>query len=173
MSDQQALFWSAPDEEKRVIIARDVLSQIKINTIRPRTGLYLHFTDYIEDDLKVKFPLPAHKVFSESDCYACAIGACFYSLIVVGDQLLTRDVVSRDGMIHPSDIRPHLYFLFTREQLALIESAFERRAQDHANWCNRKEVGKAVQFGEAYRNAPTRMRAIMKNIIQNNGTFVP
>ena len=59
---------------------------------------------------------------------------------------------------------------FDIDQLRLIESAFEQSEFGNLDY---DLVERAVEFGNRYKVHGTRLRAIMQNIIDNRGTFVP
>jgi hypothetical protein len=65
----------------------------------------------------------------------------------------------------------YLTSYFSPEQIGLIELAFERG--DGWYPADTTDDDNAVEFGERYQYNTNRMKAIMQNIINNNGTFVP
>jgi len=86
--------------------------------------------------------------------------------------------------------------VFTKPQLEMIEAAFENGAvnddciankeddyayeddpflydHDEEESVTREEMTAAEQFGEKYDNPNDRLKAIMKNIVANDGEFIP
>jgi hypothetical protein len=162
---------------KRVELAMDVLAQLEIGKIIPRFGSYITFPS--------GDPIP----LENEACQTCAVGALAIACCGVPERENTTDT---------SVLKQCLFPLFDGKQLALIESVFEgdrsllcstfdisRSMMDHfaeiANdvsddldisrsrfYCENIAVGTYDQT-----NARLVFTHIMKNIIKNNGTFVP
>ena len=178
-------FKKATKAEKRVSIMRDVLKQIKLNKVCPAVGRYFEVTRINP----VKEGESLQKVMKSKTfptCDVCMIGAAFYSSVSKYNQYkLSEDDLSGWGdSTHLSSIgedamRPFLRKFFTRRQLTLIESAFEKSdmfAGDNGEIVTdsfMELIEKAVEFGEEYNDSSTRMKAIANNIIKNGGTFRP
>jgi hypothetical protein len=151
--------------EKRVAIAKDVLAQLKLGTIKSTPGTYTSITR-TDDDGQIQ------------KCEACALGALFACATV-------REVVEdgRDTMENESswEMREKLAPYFSADQLGAIENAYERGAIVYAEEIfgldNQTtafvESDAVLNFNKGIRNKRERMERIMKNIIRNNGTFIP
>ena len=63
--------------------------------------------------------------------------------------------------------------IFTRNQLALIENAFETGRGVYKYQAGEVAAEKAFLFGSKFVDEDKRMIAIMQNIIDNKGTFKP
>jgi hypothetical protein len=155
-------FAAMPAAKKRVTIAKDVIAWLDLKKLIPTAGTYLE-------------TVATTKVNGYS-CNACAVGAMFacqvertpkltlevadYSEYHVDDaaEVATRNYCN-------AGMRETLGKFFSREQLGLIESAFECMAFDDAE--------AAEKFGRRYHTEARRMRAIMENIVANGGEFVP
>lgn len=164
--------------QKRVAIARDVISAIKAGIIDVQHGVYLrtHGNELNDDGYIEKF----------DSCTACALGSMF-ATCVVKRPVLSLDV--NDVMIpartgaNDDAMREALSPYFSEKQLRLIESAFEMDdfmgADDDVEYDEDDnvryvgELGRAIAFGERYSSDKNRLIAIMNNIIENNGTFKP
>lgn len=186
-----AAFDAMTPEQKRVAIARDVLEWLRIGKIVPEPGTYLtvHNTAGQRVDIGMDpGPINGHK------CTACALGAIFACATERTD--LTIGGVNRAGN-WPDAARAQLGPYFDLDQLKLIESAFEdyggfyldgtpRGREDHQMAYRAVRFG--VKVGDAHpcfegryvdrsmrrQRSPDRiLRAIMQNIIDNNGTFIP
>lgn len=159
-------FADATPAGKRVIIAQDVISWLKIGKIRARTGVYLdpsvpvyaddgtvsHYEDGALDPARV----------DGGKCTACALGSVFACTVE-----RTGGRVGFWSNYRQSQQTAVLEPFFEVRQLRLIESAFERE-----DFCN--DADEAVHFGQVVAGGyAARIASIMQNIIDNGGTFVP
>jgi len=144
-------------EEARVLIAKDVLMQLDAKKIIATKGSYLEFTDssWREEDF-------LHEVMERNICQVCALGSLYYSRVQLANETKC-DVVNKYnefGIISNCGvITPDLLQYFERDALRDIEVYFE-------GWYG------AVKFADENPDPEMRMRKIMQNIIDNNGTFV-
>jgi hypothetical protein len=192
--------------ERRVAIARDVLFQIRAEKINPESGVWLESDDPLLLDVKV--PIAAHKepwqrtvkeekqvkeVRAEvmptqirdhdlAPCNACALGAMFYSYIQKENHVKVADLLDEPGspLLVGSyySFREKLLKVFTEDQMALIENAFEQGQgglMDHEGKGRQWELTRlaAEIFGQRYYKDDERLKQIMRNIIRNDGQFVP
>lgn len=136
--------------QMRVRIAKDVLKQLDLGKIVPTEMTYLdgfHGHKYHADAREVVQQMP--------QCEACAKGAIFVAAVLRhNDAIVGECAVGFVG---------YLRRWFTAPQLRLIEGAFEDFGTTQA----------ASAFYAAHEDPEMRMRAIMRNIIKNNGTFKP
>jgi len=102
-------------------------------------------------------------------CAVCALGACFLSSIRLYDKItmpeLTKYSEYRKIYMFGCDLKLHLAQFFTPDQICLIEAAFE--------WFEVSAMKPAHEFGRRYPDGRTRLKAIMQNIIDNDGEFKP
>jgi hypothetical protein len=109
-------------------------------------------------------------------CEVCALGACVISQVKLfnklpmskllsGDRPNTREINPNRDMVSKSLSR-----FFSQEQLNLIETAFEAGGH-HLIVANPDP--NAVEFGRNYDSPKKRLKAIMGNIIVNDGEFCP
>lgn len=163
----------------RVAVAQDVLKLLKAKKVKARTGSYLGIStsDYEATSKCKDLRGVLRKIKS---CEACALGSMLVSVVrkdndfpMTGDTFC--DWLSGGGKILDDEerMRKRLGELFSPEQLALIECAFERRDQFATDDSVPSEIGDAVDFGHGYDTATDRLKAIMQNIIDNKGQFVP
>ena len=155
-------FYRQTKAQKRVTIAKDVLKWLDTKKVRASPGVYLDVYD-------------GKELVTEGDtvngykCEACALGAIFACTV-------ERAKAARSGGFNVSSghMRSRLGPYFERDQLAAIENAFEQTSvipteASTGTWSPQYE---GADFSAD--SSPTRrMRAIMKNIIRNNGTFIP
>lgn len=185
---KNARFWALPKWAQRVAIAKDTLEQIKQKFYRPMKDTYLEldFSDNTNEMRGEQVPVKLDELFRKlkeerSKCEVCGIGACFVSLVNLGDEVITKkafesEVVEDMDSVDDDFMRKKLRKVFTSNQLALIECAFEKdfTFDDKSKaGVPRKKREAASEFGEAYYDHTDRLVAIMKNIIKNDGTFKP
>ena len=175
--------------EKRVAIAKDTIKWLGTKSIKMKPGTYFQFPHKAikvrNSDRKLDVALETVK----KPCQVCALGGMFYSMVRRFDKVPVRvcntyyevNTEYAEGVGH-DDIYYELAKYFPGHQLSLIESAFEKRdlieMEDYkgiekefdANVDN--VVDRAVAFARK-ENAVERLRAIMNNIIENNGAFKP
>lgn len=172
--------WKAANRaQKRVLLAKDALAQVEKKRIKPTLSCWVNVPDKTTVGENVQEAVLDNKL----KCQCCALGGLLLSATLYKNKIK----VDSDGLfgnaqigdlqysaIYMGNVSDKLKFegLFGVDQLALIEQAFEvgrgffteeRRPIDE----------KAVAFGNRYKSARGRFKAIMENIIQNNGTFVP
>lgn len=156
--------------QQRILVARDVLEQLKIGKYQAkRTYFSVAWIKDSKADLRTNFD-------NLGTCNVCGLGACMLSLTRFKNQLTVEDALS-------SGVKPMtlLRTVFTRKQLALIEYAYEMGSP--GQWTHKSinrftnflSLWMSKRFGERHGegDANARMVAIMRNIVNNNGTFVP
>jgi hypothetical protein len=160
-------FRKLPRAEKAIIVAHDVIQQIRQECLRIARGSYLFVTE----------PITAGDEDSAKDnlcqigkaCLVCAKGALFLGAIgrvnraTVGDVLNAGDMEMVERLTHER--------IFTKRNLDLIECAFER--MDVQDSFSNKVADEAVEFGSEFNSSRECLVGIMLNIIRNDGTFVP
>lgn len=188
------IFRNLKKFDKRISIALDVIDQIKAKRITPEEGTYC----YVKDS---KYEIPKNKqkdtakiemqdVFAKTEsCSACALGSIFicaverfnHFKVEVGS--VSSEIYDENDKIEYEIANTEIYFsgfkkyltkLFTGQQLADIERAFEQRTVQHEFDYNQD----ALQFCKNISACEddyvgTKMRLIMENIVVNNGTFEP
>ncbi len=162
------LFKAATKAEKRVLIAKDVLKMLSNKKIIAGRGI---FTNVFEFDPELggesfqTLLLGKDKV----KCECCALGGLMTSCIgYVNDMTLDESHSELKWSGGTSIAARKLQNFFSFEQLKLIEQAFEEGQGYYFSQPNKK----AVSFAENL-NPTAALKKIMKNIIENNGTFVP
>lgn len=172
--------------EKALAIAQDVLARLALVLFTPVKGYYL--ITCINKELFQSLDIQARPVIDELEerCQVCALGACFLSYIRLFNNVKLRDIltldyydnlVNRNMEATQSTIKENLVEIFGLEQLALIEIAHEMMdgrifgivGESHNSEANKR----AYDFGARYPENVDRMRAIMYNIVENGGNFVP
>lgn len=186
-AEMNAEFDAADNAGKRVIIAQDVVAALTAKSIVPRHGHYL----YLPPTLGEKYD---HREFERRvggrteeslqeilptlpPCHVCAKGALFVCTVARRNQV-TAGAALEGGSFDAQKLAPLLGGLFGRDQLALIEAEFEAEMIDSQG--GYQDDYAPVMFADEDeltaedRTSPRdRMIAIMKNIIDNGGTFCP
>jgi len=171
----------------RVEIAKDVIYRLQNpqEGYYATIGAYLRFRDtqgltdmwsLLHDDMRTD-DLQQHVEDMEGHCEVCALGGLLLSKARLCDNVPLNNfyTIDEDGdktwAFNQNRVKNSLIDIFGKRQLSLIESAFEVTPY-YANTLsfNKKT---AVEFGRRFVNSKDRMIAIMENIIQNNGDFVP
>lgn len=197
--DRNRRYRNATPEQKRVMVARDVLQQIEFEKYQPSCGVYLNIPRLTEfkADLEATTPwhggflyeeyqakinanltAPLRESLEEADikCRVCALGAVYMSAVRMRNDATLANAVS--GGIRVSR---QVTDLFDLEQRDLIESCFEGMPMyslEHGYGSLARAPALAAlhkrirDFARKHLSADDRMKIIMKNIIRNNGTFV-
>lgn len=111
-------------------------------------------------------------------CHVCALGACLISQVKLFNKMAISKLVVEDKhnakhqVIDPNRVivSTLLSRFFSKDQLDLIESAFEVGGDYN---CQAPYSADAENFGEDYDDPKKRLKAIMANIIVNDGKFCP
>jgi hypothetical protein len=174
---QSKEFWALPKAEKAVVIAKDILKQIKSKKYKVTTGDYVN----IETTYSLEEEADIQEVFDEINyCEVCAIGAACVSIAHIGDGLTYHDFTYSPQ--HSPNLTKVLRKVFDDVTLYAMENAFEgiggsdvRFAEDlgfDTNSVSSDIKRKIQKFHEKYDNDGNRLVAIMKNIIKNKGKFI-
>lgn len=168
-------FKNATLSEKRVLIAKDVISQINSGKIKPKNNAWVEFfgvdTTQEEDSIQEQLLKP------ETTCNACALGGMFISCTLFNNNEKFGDYSWNDiGSIieYGGTFGNKLNKIFTDRQLQLIEIAFERG--NGYDWSHtpfsETQLDKAIRFCKSLP-ARSSLIKIMNNIIKNKGIFKP
>jgi hypothetical protein len=173
-------FENADTMGKRVMIAKDVLAAIEAKRIKAKNGYYFNAPgefEYRSGTVAKKLEL-----VDEQPCQACALGSILVASVARG---ACGDTGS---LVMAKDVSLSLSALFSFNELAEIETAFESRSAE--GWSGVDGFGnngsqgifvqgriikypKAKTFGNRYGSAEKRLQAIMWNIIDGGGVFDP
>lgn len=200
---RNAAFEKLSPAQKRVVVAKDVLAALNARQLIARSNVYLTIDRFAPElqaspnywELDAQSALLKGQV----SCNVCAIGSIFVCAVERQDKITLNDFAGskKNGMSE------YLGDMFSAEQLDLMEAAFERtdeyvkskryRPLDDYEYprCRsneeQAELEEAIAFGDAYYyedavnedddvgafDADGCMRAIMENIIANDGEFRP
>jgi hypothetical protein len=177
IQDLNKAFEKASPDEKRIIIAKDVIAQLKLKKFIAQTGVYF---DAIPEsnqnnllDWYDKFKEKSIKnIINEEEvsCKVCGIGGVFASCVRITNNISTSKFKT-GSQNDQTIVRKFLKKYFDIDQLRLIESAFEMSDFDDSNSLG-ELVQVSIRFGKQFNlSSNKRLVAIMKNIIRNKGTF--
>lgn len=152
-------------KELRIAVAKDVLKSLRILLVTP--GVYVKTVEVrpITNFISTNSQKSASNL--QKHCKVCALGACFLSLVKIDNKfdfasnVEAVDEYSFKRYVEPGALFRRLEKVFSAPQLYLIEAAFEDWDPD------------LVVFAPDITAPTDRLRAIMKNIIANDGTFKP
>jgi hypothetical protein len=159
--------------EKRILIIKDVLELIKLGVAKIKTGVYCEIKKGLD---KLEEGGQFNTYLKKTVCRVCAKGALFLGHV---DKFNNCEVV-KDGSYNyayniEATIRKKLLDNFSHIQLDMIETAFEKKVM-YDYTClirGRKLEEKCIDFGCKYRYPKDRLKAILKNMLKNNGLFKP
>ena len=170
-------FNKLPTWRKRVAIAKDVLKHLDAKLMKACSKQrFAVFEKNIPIGEK-----SAQKVWQNGElgtCEVCALGGLFLSTVNLGNRTTTGqllDEIYNIGLFirEKHKFSNRLTDFFSPEQLELIERFYENNRGSFIQLCNVSIRENASRFHENYITADERLRAIMENIIENKGTFVP
>lgn len=151
-------FVKLPRAKQRVQIAKDVLQQLEMGKIIPRTTYFTSLTptgNYQDEELCT--------LTAQTKCEVCGIGALFIAAVERTDEIEVGEFEGRDAR---DKIVEYLSKWFDSDDLDLIEAYFERNQRGGVkfpmDWDS--PILKADDRGD-------RMRMIMENIVSNRGRF--
>jgi hypothetical protein len=182
------LWAAATKEEKRVLLAQDVLDQLESKKLLAGIGAWIRYYDSPNptdsEDLRTAY-------FQGGSCAACAIGSLLISCTLFNNNQTLKDV-KFGGVLHDFGSKYKigefpangLTDLFTAEELIEIECAFEPKpALLQLLKFDAEDAFKEHMIPEEYKTAremysrnygaENRLRLIMENIIENKGMFRP
>jgi hypothetical protein len=167
---RNAKFNALPSAKKRVAIAKDVIKALDAKVFKPRCGFaYVYFDcnssvsrlrELVDNDQRLFGSIGLDELRAIESCTVCALGSMF-----IAHSRLGGDVSVKDAILQNYEDKLEGYFELS--QLDLIENTFESRCSDD----DVKDAGIRA-FAREHKSADARLRAIMKNIIDNDGEFI-
>ena len=178
-------FKKATKAQKRVMIAKDVLAQIKAKRYFAESGEWvkpLWSDDQKSIDIKLDPNSSIKDAFKSkaiNSCQVCALGGLFMSCTNLNNNTTVQDMKTEyylGEVVQDNDkISNGLNRIFTRKQLMLIETYFEGGEgyfKGYSEYFSYSDEKLLVTFFKSYHD-DERLKMIMQNIIDNNGTFKP
>ncbi len=145
-------FNALPEFKRAVLVAKDVLLQLRTNACTMAEGSYMEVRSQDRFDLEAS---ATPSLIKKLHCEVCAKGALFLSHVRLANQATV------DGVINASaeEMRDRLAPIFGDENWDSIEDTFEGFFGGH-------------NFHNAFTDPKERAAAIMLNIIKHKGAFV-
>lgn len=195
---RNALFNRASKAQQRVLIAQDVIDQLKAKRLVATRGVWVkpHY-----NAAKVAIGIFSNRPLAEvsvreayldkriTSCQTCGIGSLLASCVLFKNEVTTEEVGYALNFMtlwkHKHKDKLGLRDLFGLSQLQQIELAFElgrgmfvlptaRDAELRTLTTLKLKVAqRAIAFGRRYKKVGDRLLAIMRNIVRNKGTFQP
>jgi hypothetical protein len=165
------MYDQTPEQkELAVLVAQDVIDTMQSQNgfAVIRNNMYLNITmDHVKFDEWLLIPDSKEQAKkAKGSCEVCALGACFLSLVALKNEYPFK---AYDRAFTRGSISHRLREAFSRQQQDMIEAAFELSS------CHTVDTvdGSPEQFGTKYHTDRDRLKAIMENIIANQGVFMP
>jgi hypothetical protein len=191
IAKRNKLFAAADHAEKRVLIAKDVIAQIKLGRFKAATQTWVtpnvlrkpgaDHSGGVDLTREFGYDAPVRELFLDkkiASCDCCALGAMFMSCTLYNNNQTAEDFEEEvnwdfDGRVegYHGGFANGLDKFFSHSQLALIEAAYE--GGDGAFSAPKSKQTAVYDWIGSLPNAEKRLVAIMENIIENNGKFVP
>ena len=194
ISRRNEIWKAASKKERAVLVAQDVLDRLSDGQIIAEQQIWLNFADTCSYNETV--PLQ-ECVLGGEKCNCCAQGALMMGLIGWRNRVDSSSL-NRRGALEPGDDGQfNLNDIFSATQQEMIEQAFEDGyGQNGFNWDDDNldyledvdEIKAALKckntksdernlrirlFHRSFKTEKDLMRGIMKNIIKNEGVFIP
>lgn len=172
ISKKNKEFRRLPDYKQRMTIAKDVLDQLKIKRFIPKFGTYFNTNDpQVNENFANNDSCQVNEVLAGVKCEVCGIGSLFVAMVDRANDCSVSELPE----INSGDfMRDYLEQWFRGRQLDLIEVAFEGRIIDARELdYDDSDVIDAIKFTKNIDSPDDRIKKIMKNIIENEGTFIP
>lgn len=167
--------------EARVLIAKDALELLNAEAIIAKHDSYLLIPE-LENISAPLADIPMHEFLeSAPTCRACALGTALIATVRRFDRLQVTEIF-RDRYDANNDLQSlirsritrYLDKFFGQDQLDLMEIAFEGRAYGLRYWTpEEKKNAEMFHIIHSRMNPSELLKAIFKNIVDNNGTFTP
>jgi len=182
---RNAEFRKATRAQKRVMIAKDILSALRRGKIVANQGVYVEPSYDYEgpnlDDAAQEAPADAslqELLETVAPCQVCAKGAIFLCTVAMRNKVTVGEFNEMNGNVQNDgwsearklwrgeNLSKTLGGLFSPKQLAMIENEFEDDVVDSLG-------GNPIMRLSDLEDDDARLRKIFRNVVRNNGTFVP
>lgn len=168
--------------EKRVVIAKDVLKQLKTKKFIAASGDYIssNFSSMFNHDISADIKTNYKKI---KNCKVCALGACLLTITKFDTKLLFKYIIPNILLDSSPKVDKLFTSIFSPKQLLMIEYAFEGKIgfkygeQVLKQTLSGEEIDSCINFYGGFPGkdecSEDRLIAIMNNIITNKGIFKP
>lgn len=168
IQETNEIFNNSTPEQKRVMIAKDVIERLELRMLVAWKGCIIKALES-SVGTPIDVPINQHNV-NNLTCEVCAKGGLLASYV---GRVNNYDFIRSHNNFDSNPEHRKLLEVFSIEQLALIEAAFEGCFYLENVKFKDDDLMKALSFFNAYAyDANERLIAICENIIKNNGEFV-
>ncbi len=167
---ENAKFRKLPKRQQVVLIAEDVLRQLAVKRLVPEFGTYLSVDRDVEDAIDGGPERDLREILHEEKCHVCGIGSLFVAALDRANGCTADDISSTDN---DSFMREYLERWFDESQLNMIEVAFEGRIIKSSYDDADDDTDRALAFAKKTKTPMARLKAIMTNVVKNDGRFIP
>lgn len=164
LKDKERRFKKMAKPRKRVAIASEVLSQLGVNRIEPTTQTHASVDSWKNGRPKTGSHLMT-EIIKAKKLSADAIGALFVGTALRDSNMTVSHTTSGTSLVSENQMTKTVKRYFSLSQIALIRGAFRVSSNP---W-----LKDAAKFGKKFSSRKDRLKAIMSNIVDNNGTFQP
>lgn len=196
IAEKNSAFIKATNSQKRVMIAKDVLAQIKAKRYVARSGTWAQPTfreNFFNTEQTGNESI--QQLFASKEiesCDVCAIGGLFMSCTNLNNHTTYKQFNDESdeigeliayGDAYETGISNGLDLFFSKNQLILIEIYFENgegyfsidneTVNTGSRFYKSIDFDHVKSFNDKYQDNDDRLKAIMKNVVENDGTFVP
>lgn len=159
---------------KAIEIAKDVLANL--DGLNVRRGSFLRPREVYEADKTASKYMRLKRyvsrlVFAKKECKVCALGAIYLSSFNL-PEFKGQSPANITGSETDRNVIECAKSIFGTDA-AEIETAFELGAGWGAGRLGYQAIQNAGRFGQRFHDAKLRLRAIMQNVIDNDGNFIP
>ena len=167
-------------QRMRIAVLEDTIALINAGRLKLNTGSVVNTDafDYAEEDSQLR-PLLNKHFEDGGSCYVCQRGALLLSVVSKYNDFRVCDIEmsgTSSDVILENKTDKRLLEIFDKEQLAMMETAFEGRYNERL--LSHDIYQKCIEFrynlpDEIRLNHSNRSIAILKNAIANKGIFKP
>lgn len=168
-------------------IVLDALAQLRAGLVLPTTGFWVTGLKDIEcdaDTVPIEKTNKAMAQYIPKACSACAMGSLLLSRARLDPDFTLRQLFARRYADNHSvtrnldsicnvEVESGLHQFFDHETLRLMESAFERGDGAYPVERSSDKYINAVAFGYRFPDETRVMEAILENLLENEGKFIP
>lgn len=168
------IFKSASSAEKRVLVAKDVLKQINSGKYNAQQMCYVKFSNInINEDDPKEISLQNKLLENTTKCKCCAIGGLMLSAIRYTNNVnINKDIFNNKNEYHALDYNGSDKDISSKQATNNIKKIFSNKElRKIEDWFEDFESN----MGDKWNSLSPKQRLIkiMKNIIDNNGKFLP
>lgn len=156
--------------EKAVAVAKDVLKHL--DAMKVKDG---HYFELITNERKVRDlegDLQEHAEEVQANCQVCLLGACVLSKARLYDAVSMEAFRDMEIYCSDDDVRDTLADIFDIDTINCMEAAFEGESFSWMRPTSYRLILEAMKFGNQFADRKECVRAVMENIIANNGRFI-